>query len=963
VQGKTLSHYRVLERLGGGGMGAVYKALDTRLDRHVAIKLLPLSLTDDDEARARFTREARAASALDHPNICTIYDIDSTDDGQLFIAMAFYDGETIKGRLTRGPMPVPEALDVAIQVGQGLAKAHEAGIVHRDIKPANVMLTRDGLAKIVDFGVAKLAGSTDLTRTGASPGTVAYMSPEQLQGGEATPESDVWALGATLFEMLTGRPPFEAESEWAIASAITTTEARSPRELRPELGEDVEQLVLNALSRQEARYSAIETFLTDARACYGSAPPVRVEPTPRRASARMIAGGATIAAVLAATFWLLRPDEEARWAETQAITQIERLIEQDEYGRAFELAERAEGHLGNDARLAALWSQMSRTMSLTTTPSDAEVVYKPYADVEGPWRPLGRTPLEDARLPIGYLRIELRADGLEPLERTIWRGDPEGASSEHFDLAPPITGENMVRVVPWDEPLRLIGLPTPPSTQFGEYAIDRVEVTNAEFMSFVQAGGYEDEDLWRSILSREAIAADPREFVAQFVDATGRPGPSTWAVGTFPDGEEDYPVGGVSWFEAAAFCAHRDKELPTAYHWLLAGSLAPAGVPMSNLAGTAPEPVGQRPAQSTSGAYDMAGNLREWVYNRNGDRRLIMGGSYQDPQHQYAEPDQRPALDRAAPNGFRCIKHLAPEPIPELVYASIEREPSDFRSEPPVSDEVFEAYLRQFAYDPLPLDAEVVAVDDSRSGWMRQKITYNAPYDGETAIAFLWVPKNSPPPHQVVVLFPGSSDIVLSSSDELARYATIIEFLPTSGRAVLYPIYKGTYERNDGSLLWSQPNRSTNYRDHLVKWVQDFSRAVDYLETREDMDTSKLAYFGYSWGGTMGAIVPAVETRVKASVLVVGGFWLDRALPEVDQATYVTRVRVPTLMLTGREDYLFPYEASQLPMFDLLGTPDEHKRLIAYDGTSHDVFPAKRHQMVKETLDWLDTYLGPVGGS
>ena len=192
MEGQTLSHYKVLEKLGGGGMGVVYKALDTHLDRHVALKLLPPELTRDDDARVRFVLEAKAASALDHPNIYTIYDIDETPDGQMFIAMGYYEGETLKQRIARGPLPIEDALDIAIQVTQGLQKAHESGIVHRDIKPANLIVTRDRAVKIVDFGIAKLLGVTGPTQTGTTLGTVSYMSPEQVAGKNADDQSDVW---------------------------------------------------------------------------------------------------------------------------------------------------------------------------------------------------------------------------------------------------------------------------------------------------------------------------------------------------------------------------------------------------------------------------------------------------------------------------------------------------------------------------------------------------------------------------------------------------------------------------------------------------------------------------------------------------------------------------------------------------------------------------------------------------
>jgi serine/threonine-protein kinase len=191
MEGQRLSHYEIGERLGGGGMGVVYKALDTKLNRHVALKFLPPELTRDDDARQRFMQEAQAASALDHPNICTIHEIDSAPDGKLFIAMAFYDGETLKARISRGPLPVKAALDLAIQIGQGLAKAHANGIVHRDVKPANLMVTSDGFLKIVDFGIAKLMDVTGPTQTGTTLGTVSYMSPEQVEGKPADQKSDV----------------------------------------------------------------------------------------------------------------------------------------------------------------------------------------------------------------------------------------------------------------------------------------------------------------------------------------------------------------------------------------------------------------------------------------------------------------------------------------------------------------------------------------------------------------------------------------------------------------------------------------------------------------------------------------------------------------------------------------------------------------------------------------------------
>jgi len=253
VIGRTVSHYRVLERLGGGGMGVVFKAEDTRLNRQVALKFLPIELTRDPEAKARFLNEARAASALDHPHICTVHEIDETPDGHSFICMSFYEGESLKRRLERGPLEVADAVRVAAQVADGLAKAHAQGILHRDIKPANVMVTTDGVAKIIDFGLAKLAGEAHLTRAGVAMGTASYMSPEQAQGRPVDGRTDVWSLGVLLFQSITGELPFRGDNEQAIMYAIVHEPHVSLRALAPDLPEALVAIVERCLDKNPDR--------------------------------------------------------------------------------------------------------------------------------------------------------------------------------------------------------------------------------------------------------------------------------------------------------------------------------------------------------------------------------------------------------------------------------------------------------------------------------------------------------------------------------------------------------------------------------------------------------------------------------------------------------------------------------------------------------------------------------------
>jgi hypothetical protein len=296
-----------LERLGGGGMGVVYKATDLRLDRFVALKFLPASLDSGEEWKKRFTQEAKAASSLDHPNICTIHQIGLTDDGQMFIVMGYYPGETLTTKIERGPLPARDAVKFAIQAAAGLVKAHSSGIVHRDIKPANIIVTTDGVLKILDFGLALLAEDTRITLPGSRLGTPAYMSPEQAQGAAVDHRTDIWSLGVVLYEMISGKHPFKGTYDVAIIYSVINEDPEPIEQSASDAPVEIHPIITRALSKDPGgRYQTVQEMLTDlehlANRLAAGAPTLqipRAEPK-RTVNKPLVAGVAAALAIAAA---------------------------------------------------------------------------------------------------------------------------------------------------------------------------------------------------------------------------------------------------------------------------------------------------------------------------------------------------------------------------------------------------------------------------------------------------------------------------------------------------------------------------------------------------------------------------------------------------------------------------------------------------------------------------------------
>jgi eukaryotic-like serine/threonine-protein kinase len=964
---QSLSHSKILGKLGEGGMGVVYRARDTRLERTVALKILPREAVGDPERRWRFEREAKAASALNHPNIVTIYDIDRAPlgDGEPvdFIAMECVEGETLDHVLAGRRLTVEESVDYATQIATALAAAHAAGIIHRDIKPGNVMVTSSGLVKVLDFGLAKLletrpAGSgappsTDSlaatitgaaaapgTRQGAVLGTLAYMSPEQAQGLAVDARSDVFSLGTILYEMLAGKRPFQGDSNLMTLAAILRDPAPRLRSFRPDVPENVERVVARALEKKpEDRYASAVEMRPDLSACQVIPRAATASEPSRVRRPGLIAGLSLLSlAALGALGWYFVREARLRRAR-EALAQIPALAEAGKGASAFRLAKDTERALPEEVRrLRRPWIPVS----LTSEPSGAEVVFKDYLAVDGEWQSFGRTPTAPTKLPVGYYRWRISKEGFQTIESA---SQTRPLLSFRLD-SPAAIPPGMVRVAGGTFQYR-----SAEPVELTDYWLDKYEVTNKQFKDFVDRGGYQKKDFWKEPFVKDGRTLSWEEAMAEFKDSTGRPGPSTWELGTYAEGHGDYPVNGVSWYEASAYAEFADKSLPTIFHWYKAADIGIFSdiLKLSNFGGEGPARVGTYQGLTQSGAYDMAGNVREWCRNATGGRRYILGGAWSDPGYMFSSSDAQLPFDRSPTNGFRCARYTSP--VGGQLMGPVDQLTRDYSRETPVSDETYRIFKSLYAYDRTPLNATIESVDESSPYWRREKVVFDAAYGHERVPAYLFLPRNAAPPYQTVVYFPSSVATYLTSSQDLE--IRVVEFLMRSGRAVLHPIYKGTYERRIGA----EGEGPNELRDLRIAWSKDLGRSLDYLETRRDIDKGRLAYYGLSLGAITALPILAVEDRFKVAVLLAGGLPFNHVPPEADPVNFVSRIRIPVLLLGGRQDFIHPVDTAQVPLLRLLGTPEKDKKHIIFEG-GHA--PLRIQVLIRDILDWLDRYLGPV---
>ncbi len=994
-----LGRYQVIRELGAGGMGTVFLAHDSKLQRDVAIKMLKESTVQDQASIERFKREVKAIAGLSHPNVISLHDF-AEENGQFYAVMEYVNGTTLDEHLDSSSFTRTDAVAVALGMAQGLTAAHQSGIVHRDIKPSNVMLTADNQVKILDFGLATTRKSLELTeetmsasdlqtQVGTIMGTAGYMSPEQVKGQAADKRSDIFSFGAVLYEMLTGQRAFKRDSTIETMSAILNDAVPSFDLQKLPTTDPLFGITKRCLSKEaDERYQDAQDLIHELNQ---AAPESHSTPASSKLRAPFLvaivicclAGGAFLflqnsgadSDKLLNSLATNTPDQTVFEADIISesdepavlFPKMLKLVNDGAFIEAYDIGIQIHDVYENDSVFQSVWQQIAPLFTLTSDPSGATVFYGDFGEDPSTFKELGKTPVEEIRLSTSIKQFVFKLDGhadaiavsdnsffsqLTSIDRKLFKSSEVEEGMIHISEGKGMKLTGMV----FDTSISDGFAPTVP-----EFLIDKFEVTNEQYKEFVDAGGYTNAEFWDFPVTKDGEPISFESAMELLIDSTGRPGPAKWAVGRYPADQGNYPVQGVSWYEAVAYAKWVGKSLPSLYHFSRANATDFGSeyvgklIQLSNIHKEDYVEVGTNYGISRFGVFDLCGNVSEWVVNAVGTQRFSLGGSVEDQEYFFNQANPVEPWDRSAKRGFRCIKYLTDQ-SPELL-TDIELQTRDYASAMPLSEEIFNVYKNQFDYDLQPLEAEVKYSNPKISpDYTLERVEFNTVYGGERMIAYIALPRIASKPFQSCIFFHGAGAIKPVESEALIQ--GVIEnfkFIPQSGRALVIPVLKGQWDRNDGLQTWAS-NDSQQYAEYLIKWTKDYRRTVDYLESRQDMDREKIAYMGASWGAFNYLITAAVEPRLKIGICYVGGLSMTPARPEVDQISYVHRVKQPTLWLVGEYDQIFPLRQSAQPAFDFLGTQEQDKRLVVYP-TEHSL---PINERIHETLDWLDRYFGPA---
>lgn len=995
--GDKIGNYRIVKSLGAGGQGAVFLAEDLQLRRSVAIKFLPAETSSNSQAGRRFRREAQAAAALSHPNICAIHKIE-TDATHEFIVMQYAEGETLAARLKKGKLDLKLALDITIQIADALSEAHAHGVIHRDIKPANVVISDNNQVTVLDFGLAKMQEeektrrgeneknpfSNKTTLSGVVMGTVSYMSPEQARGQKADFRTDIWSLGICLYEMTTGKNPFFRENLAETFAAILSFEPDFT-EISPPLAAIIDKtLRKNAVER----YENVKALLADLRALRSELSFEeqlkshdlsfeKIASKKSNFSWKQVIAASLILGILTVGGWFYLQNRNLNRAR-ENVKKVEELAKADKTFEAYDLALEIQKYLPDDENLSKLMPIVSDNLSVKTEPPGARVFlrrFQPAANGKFPEREfLGVSPLENVKIARGQYLLYVEKENFAPLARSVSSRLPDYTTD--LITMPPAeisvkllekekSAEKMIFVPGSEYKLVSYARPTEKPARLDDFLIDKTEVSNAEFKEFVTAGGYSRKEFWQIPSGADGKEIPFEEFTKNFKDRTGLPAPRSWTNQNFAEGKGDFPVTDVTWFEAAAYARFRGKNLPSVYQWEKAArdgkfdegfSTMPWGLTrdsdslefLANFRGSETAPVESFEfGASPYGCLNMAGNAAEWILNKRGQNVLVSGGAFGEKSYLFGYYGDFPPAYSSNKIGFRLVKNISAEtngaedlpPIEIPVYR---------RS----SETDFKKWLVHYAYDKTPLEAEIVERTETDS-WTREKISFTGG-GGERAAAYLYLPRNAPRPLQAVHWIP-AADVPLGFSSLPHSIEDFLAPVIKSGRAVFAVVVKGYNERPFPPGYESPPGVTVEYRKEIVGKVTDWRRGLDYLETRGDINPNKIAFLGLSSGANLGLILTAVEKRYASAAFVGLGVrpaW-EKWIAEANLINFVPHIAAPKLILKGRYDEAHPLKTETEPLFNLLSEP----RRIRIVESGHVPPPEIFAPLIN---DWLDETLGKV---
>jgi len=715
-----------------------------------------------------------------------------------------------------------------------------------------------------------------------------------------------------------------------------------------------------------------------------AAAPIRVSSH----GSRWIAAATVAVLVVAAAiyFGVVQKRSHEQALESVALSQITVLVGQDRYGAAFTIARPLSGGASADPQFAQLWQQIVVPIKPLVAQSGATVYFKAYDDVDGEWILAGTTPLTQwVDAPRGAIRLKVMKEGFRtgyfvaavpgPSVQTPQAARfPFDRPSVPLELAPEgKLPDGMVFVPHTDVPVYLSGWSTDllgsDRHDIPAFAIARSEVTNREFKEFIDAGGYESVEYWRELPFRhrgQTLSWDQARKL--FVDATGRPGPAGWQLSTYPDGQDDRPVGGISWYEAVAYARFREQQLPTIHHWMRAAftpydpmfPTAAAITAQSRFFADAPLSALSEHGLGPWGTYHMAGNAREWVSNFAGEDAVALGSGWPEYASNFARVYTTDPMSRLPDHGLRLMRTLEDAKIDPALLEPIKLvRDTEFANRAPLSDDAFEAMRFQFTTPRVePTSVSVKQVDESPL-WIAEEVTLTFASQ-EPNTLYVVRPKTHAGRLQPII-YSGVGDCCFMKrpNRDALEQLQIAGFVVNSGRALVMPIWAGGYERY---VAPPTDRAAINDRERRVAllWQHDLSTTIDYLESRPDIDAQNIGYLGISRGASFaGAINLALEPRIRSAVLASGGIWIHGPLhPMIDLINYAPRITIPVLMLSGRYDHIYPFEQSQKRTFELLGTRPADKTQIAYD-TGHFTMPPNR--VAADVSDWFDRHLGRVG--